>query len=101
MNKNRQHINSTEPICEALDSQNSHGTFRIIELLREQKLNSENVLAESLLLKDDSGMSVPDVCIERLKEPVSDNDGQIVPRALFLVNKSCCGLPLYFRKTCS
>ncbi len=74
------------------------GTPYVITLLRKKKLTPEDVPEKLLSLHDQSGTSVLNVCIERLKEPVSDNDGKTVPRALFLANKPDCELPLHFRK---
>ena len=74
------------------------GNPRVMTLLREKKLNPEDVPEELLRLTDNSGMSVLDLCIERFQEPVMDEDEKYVPRALRLVyhNNICC-LPLYFR----
>ena len=77
---------------------NPNGTPRIMILLRKKKLNPEDVPEELLYLTDKSGAFVLDVCIERFKEPVINNRGRTVPRALSLVNKQGCELPLYFRK---
>ena len=57
---------------------------KIIRLLREKKLNPEDVPKELLFLKDESGTSVLDVCIERFREPVADERGRILPRVFFL-----------------
>ncbi len=74
-----------------------NGTPCVMTLLRKKKLNPENIPEELLPLKDESGTSVLDVCIERFKEPVINNRGQTVPRALSLANKFGCRFPLHFR----
>ena len=75
-----------------------HDTPYVMMLLREKKLNSEDVPEELLSLKDNSGTSVLDICIERFKESVPDNNGRIMPRVFHLMNSNKCKLPLHFRK---
>ncbi len=72
-------------------------TPRIMTLLREKKLNPEDVPEELLYFTDKSGMSVLDVCIERFREPVRNENNEIVPRVFSLVDMESCKLPLYFR----
>jgi len=91
-------VDNTEITFEELALSDSNGIPHVMTLLQEKRLNPEDVPEELLSLKNNSSISVLNVCIERLKEPVPDNDGQIVPRALFLANKHGCGLPLHFRK---
>ncbi len=75
-----------------------YGKPYVLKLLQERKLHPENVPEELLFLKDRLETSVLDVCVERLQEPVIDDNGQIVPRALFLASKPRCELPLHFRR---
>ena len=89
----------TEMTLDELASPDPYGTPYVITLLRERRLNPEDVLEELLPLKDRDDTSVLDMCIKRFKEPLSDDDGKIVPRALFLANKPGCRLPLHFRNT--
>ncbi len=91
-------IDGTELTIKELAAPDLHGTPRVMTLLREKQLNPENVSEELLSLKDQSGTSVLNVCIERFKEPVSNENGSIVSRALFLTEKQRCSLPLHFRK---
>ena len=98
MNNEIRLVNGTKLTLDELAAPDLRGTPRVMTLLREKRLNPEDVPEELLYLKDNSGTSVLDVCIERFKEPLSDDDGQIVPRALFLAGKIDGRLPLHFRE---
>ena len=96
--KNIQLTDGTTMTFDELISPDSNGTPYVITLLQERKLNPEDVPEELLSLKNNSGTSVFNICIERFKEPVIDDYGKTLPRALSLASKQSCKLPLYFRE---
>ena len=85
-------IKLTDEITLTLKELVATGTQKtLIQLLRKKTLNPENVPEEMLMLKDESGTSVLDVCIERFKESVLFNidkngNNRLVPRAWLLAN---------------
>ena len=95
--KRIQLTNGTKLMSEELAAPDSKGTPRVMTLLLEKLLNPENVPEKLLVLTDNFGTSVLDICIERFQEPVPDGTGQTLPRALFLAGKYRCELPPHFR----
>ncbi len=89
---------STKIMLDELIASDSYDTPCVMTLPREKKLDSEDVPEKLLSLTDKLGTSVPDVCIERFKEPIINNRGRTVPRTFLLVCKPDCGLLLHFRK---
>ncbi len=96
--KGIQFIDGTEMTFDELTTVDCHGTPYVMMLLRKKLLNPEDVPEELLPLKDNSGASVLDVCIERFKEPIPDNKGRIVPRVFHLTKSNECKLPMHFRE---
>ena len=80
-----------------------NGTPYVMTLLREKLLNPEDVPEELLYLKDKSGASALDLCIERFKEPVPYfrtpyPNVQYVQRIVELIDCINTPLPKYFKK---
>ena len=88
MNSEIRLVDETTITLDELSLPDLHGTPRVMTLLREKLLNPEDVPEELLYLKDKSGASALDLCIERFKEPVpikNDNKTDRVIRILYLV----------------
>ncbi len=90
--------NGIKTTFDELTSPDSNGVPCVMTLLREKLLNPEDVPEELLYFTDKSGMSVLDVCVERFREPVRNENNEIVPRVFVLTHGTKCKLPLYFRK---
>ena len=94
MSKKIELTDGTALTIEELATPDRAGNPRVMTLLREKKLNPEDVPEKLLILKDCSGMSVLDVCIERFREPVwNRSEKRYIPRII----KRIWSLPVWFR----
>ena len=101
MSKKIRLTDGTKLTLKELAAPDVSGSPRVITLLKEKKLNPEDVQEELLMLTDSSGMSVLDLCIKKFREPVRNKHKKFIPRALHLAGSSgkpgTCLLPLHFR----
>ena len=95
MSKKIRLTDGTKLTLKELAAPDVSGNPRVMTLLREKKLNPEDVPEELLHLTDNSGMSVLGLCIERFQEPVKNTYKISMLRVLSLA--SSCLLPLHFR----